>query len=272
MCQSAPDPPWMLVDRNFNVQGTEPDFTAVFGRLYLIASALGQYDATLSQRFAKTSSFEKLHPVQEKSFWTIWRWWMDHATYFRTESTEHDWPVDLVNGTKYVLKTTDIPSLDVIRLMAHELGTPVGPSAPSALANSRQMVVVDQALQKLAIPSYLELLYSGEYADLRPLKSLQPIEPPQQVSYLGTRILGDSDLAGSDPRCPLGIDANPCPWLPKDDGLPFFLWDRHTQRTVETATLQSRPAYTAISHTWGRWRKVEQAQGKKTAVRGVDQW
>ncbi|UZP36912.1 hypothetical protein NXS19_004728 [Fusarium pseudograminearum] len=61
-----------------------------------------------------------------------------------------------------------------------------------------------------------------------------------------------------------GIDANPCPWLPEDDGLPFFLWDRHARRTVETAILQSRPAYTAISHMWGRWRKVEQGQTKTT--------
>ncbi|KAM0433822.1 hypothetical protein ACHAQK_009044 [Fusarium lateritium] len=269
---SAPDPLWLVVDRNFNVQGTEPDFTAVFGRLYLIASALDEYDATFSQRLAKTSSFEKLHPVQEKSFWTIWRWWTNHAIYFRTESTENDWPVDLVNGTQYVLKTTDIPSLDVIRLMAHELGTPVGPFAPGALANPRQMVVVDQALRKLAIPSYLETLSTEDVGDLRPLKSLQPVEPPQKVSYSGPRILGDADLAGSDPRSPLGIDANPCPWLPEDDGLPFFLWDRHTQRTVETSSLPSRPAYTAISHTWGRWRKVDQGRGKTTVVRGVDQW
>ncbi|KAM0315636.1 hypothetical protein ACHAPQ_011528 [Fusarium lateritium] len=269
---SAPDPLWLVVDRNFNVQGTEPDFTAVFGRLYLIASALDEYDATFSQRLAKTSSLEKLHPVQEKSFWTIWRWWTNHAIYFRTESTENDWPVDLVNGTQYVLKTTDIPSLDVIRLMAHELGTPAGPFAPGALANPRQMVVVDQALRKLAIPSYLETLSTGDFGDLRPLKLLQPVEPLQKVPYSGPRILGDAELAGSDPRSPLGIDANPCPWLPEDDGLPFFLWDRHTQRTVETSSLPSRPAYTAISHTWGRWRKVDQGRGKTTVVRGVDQW
>ncbi|KAM0475771.1 hypothetical protein ACHAP7_007268 [Fusarium lateritium] len=269
---SAPDPLWLVVDRNFNVQGTEPNFTAVFGRLYLIASALDEYDATFSQRLAKTSSLEKLHPVQEKSFWTIWRWWTNHAIYFRTESTENDWPVDLVNGTQYVLKTTDIPSLDVIRLMAHELGTPAGPFAPGALANPRQMVVVDQALRKLAIPSYLETLSTGDFGDLRPLKLLQPVEPLQKVPYSGPRILGDAELAGSDPRSPLGIDANPCPWLPEDDGLPFFLWDRHTQRTVETSSLQSRPAYTAISHTWGRWRKVDQGRGKTTVVRGVDQW
>lgn len=56
----------------------------------------------------------------------------------------------------------------------------------------------------------------------------------------------------------------PCPWLNvratnilnfgtrKD--LPKYLWDRNQGCTVEVTSLSYRPAYTIISHTWGRWK------------------
>ncbi|KAI0549193.1 hypothetical protein F4679DRAFT_276384 [Xylaria curta] len=36
--------------------------------------------------------------------------------------------------------------------------------------------------------------------------------------------------------------------------LPSYLWDNLAHKTVEVASLHSRPVYTCISHTWGRWR------------------
>lgn len=54
-----------------------------------------------------------------------------------------------------------------------------------------------------------------------------------------------------------------CPWLapPKlrsaaaDEGYPHFLWDIVNCCTIETTTLKRPlPAYTCVSHTWGRWR------------------
>lgn len=57
-----------------------------------------------------------------------------------------------------------------------------------------------------------------------------------------------------------------CPWLStpglgdnpyagNSDEYPHFLWHIASGRTVETALLQRpRPAYTCVSHTWGRWR------------------
>lgn len=48
-----------------------------------------------------------------------------------------------------------------------------------------------------------------------------------------------------------------CAWIPtapkSSENLPHFLWDRHKQKTVRMSDLESVPAYTAISHTWGRW-------------------
>lgn len=35
---------------------------------------------------------------------------------------------------------------------------------------------------------------------------------------------------------------------------PFYLWDNIHRRTIRTSDLGSLPAYTCISHTWGRWR------------------
>jgi len=56
-----------------------------------------------------------------------------------------------------------------------------------------------------------------------------------------------------------GATIEPCPWLksqPKEDSLPYYLWDRQLDCTIIVSQLQSRPEYFAISHTWGRW-KVE---------------
>jgi hypothetical protein len=60
---------------------------------------------------------------------------------------------------------------------------------------------------------------------------------------------------------------NVCPWLPEASGLPFYLWDVENERTLETSTL-AKPCYTAISHTWGRWRKCT----PPVRVKGVDGW
>jgi hypothetical protein len=56
----------------------------------------------------------------------------------------------------------------------------------------------------------------------------------------------------------------PCPWLNIRAarisnqgtlrGLPRYLWDKTDGCTVEVETLDFRPTYTTISHTWGRWK------------------
>lgn len=57
----------------------------------------------------------------------------------------------------------------------------------------------------------------------------------------------------------------PCPWLKLRENtisnqattvdLPRYLWDKECGRTMDAARLDSRPVYTVISHTWGRWRR-----------------
>lgn len=68
---------------------------------------------------------------------------------------------------------------------------------------------------------------------------------------LGEQILGDRKLSGT---------IAPCPWLDRSRTLalfPHYLWDTQKRETVETSRLVTRPAYTVISHTWGRWKLAD---------------
>ncbi|KAG8526664.1 uncharacterized protein KY384_008093 [Bacidia gigantensis] len=66
----------------------------------------------------------------------------------------------------------------------------------------------------------------------------------------------DKVLDAEDVSQPKGAIIEACPWLPEDSkrGLPYFLWDINEQKTVRVDELENRPAYTVVSHTWGRWR------------------
>ncbi|UKZ66188.1 uncharacterized protein TrAtP1_007364 [Trichoderma atroviride] len=72
-------------------------------------------------------------------------------------------------------------------------------------------------------------------------------------------------VEASDPYCPQTLDCGPriaaCPWLEDKHedpfglgGWPEYLWHLNDRCLVRTRDLgPKRPAYTAISHTWGRW-------------------
>ena len=49
----------------------------------------------------------------------------------------------------------------------------------------------------------------------------------------------------------------PCSWLQESGcktGYSYYLWDVAGRQTVRTGDLGDSPAYTCISHTWGRWQ------------------
>lgn len=58
---------------------------------------------------------------------------------------------------------------------------------------------------------------------------------------------------------PIGAIIESCPWLPsaKKKGLPYYLWDIESKRTVVVHELNHQPRYAIVSHTWGRWRVAE---------------
>ncbi|KAL9064114.1 MAG: hypothetical protein Q9161_009085 [Pseudevernia consocians] len=62
---------------------------------------------------------------------------------------------------------------------------------------------------------------------------------------------------GGDFSKHLNSTLEPCPWLQETDrktGYPYYLWDIAGRQTVRTGDLGDFPAYTCISHTWGRWQ------------------
>jgi hypothetical protein len=70
----------------------------------------------------------------------------------------------------------------------------------------------------------------------------------------------DPSVSNLMPITPIahGPQIEACGWLnkskiPEKIFLPWYLWDRHTHQTIETAELDDFVDYTAISHTWGRW-------------------
>jgi hypothetical protein len=80
-----------------------------------------------------------------------------------------------------------------------------------------------------------------------------------------------SKRTSQDYQSRFGAHIEPCYWLSDNrhhSGLPFYLWDVKNKRTVETSSLQSTILYTAISHTWGRWKKST----PPVRVDGVENW
>ncbi|KAL2813489.1 hypothetical protein BDW59DRAFT_178227 [Aspergillus cavernicola] len=70
----------------------------------------------------------------------------------------------------------------------------------------------------------------------------------------------------------IGATLSPCAWLPEDEGdndMPYYLWDVRQRRSVVSGDLKGRVEYTAVSHTWGRWKTQG---GLSVQVEGVDRW
>ncbi|KAI0146487.1 hypothetical protein BJ166DRAFT_65726 [Pestalotiopsis sp. NC0098] len=112
--------------------------------------------------------------------------------------------------------------------------------------------------------------------------SLQCSNTPSQPTRLRPEARGEHILGiifthqASDPHFPRVLSRGPliraCPWLDQHesasphryptDGLeswPRYLWDITKRCTIDVHHLNlMRPAYTTISHTWGRWAKIEE--------------
>lgn len=99
-------------------------------------------------------------------------------------------------------------------------------------------VEINDAQDRLKIPLYAATIWPYELAQV-----MESIFLAQSVKF--------------------GAVSESCWWLTaaEKNGLPYYLWDVANERTVETAGLTS-PSYTAISHTWGRWREKDSARLK----------
>ncbi|KAH0536390.1 hypothetical protein FGG08_006740 [Glutinoglossum americanum] len=75
-----------------------------------------------------------------------------------------------------------------------------------------------------------------------------------------------------DPGSKIGAAISSCHWLEDtgaQDDLPYYLWDVKQRRTVVARKITGEVQYTAISHTWGRWRIPN---SPPVRVDGVNRW
>ncbi len=285
------DPLWIAVEPHYDDELMGPGFTDIFGRLYFVAWCLAAFAGTESTNLDSCHAVVDFHPAQERSFWIIWNWWRAHSRLCRldadsgsglgsgsgssgrlgiTRPPEFDYRVHLVEGAPYVLRARSPHSIAVIGLFQREF-SPGLDSTPADLNLVRRRTAMLCACHAVTMECYRAAV-ARKLPGLRPLKSDLLLTVSQEPELAGLAFLGDSSRPGLDPRCHTGNTVDPCPWLPDDRGLPFYLWDRRSRCTVEVGALQERPVYTAISHTWGRWEEREAGRTKKARVRGVRGW
>lgn len=72
-----------------------------------------------------------------------------------------------------------------------------------------------------------------------------------------------------------GASWSPCEWLEESnvsEDLPHYLWDIKGRKTVLTKDLSGPVEYTAISHTWGRYKKKDYTKFPKIYLDGLKKW
>ena len=72
-----------------------------------------------------------------------------------------------------------------------------------------------------------------------------------------------------------GASSSACGWLEEinvSEDLPHYLWDVKARRAVLTKNLSGPIEYTAISHTWGRYKKKDYTKFPKIYLDGMKEW
>lgn len=181
-----------------------------------------------------------LSPVQESSYSVLKAWWS--SAYCDTEllNAARSYLKSKV-GTRCTLNPTDVGKL--------EENTPAGTA--SSLYHSfcfrlflaefhprswepYQSTSIINTLQRFRFRAGCEAVTQKlAFAVLHPNSLL----PSQHRDYPHVIMSGDTPSAT---------------W--EDVQKPYYLWDVSSQKTVIVHELASCPAYTCISHTWGRWR------------------
>ena len=73
----------------------------------------------------------------------------------------------------------------------------------------------------------------------------------------------------------VGASLSPCEWLEGIDvseDLPHYLWSVQERRTVLARKLPETIEYTAISHTWGRYKHRDYGQFPPVCLEGTQEW
>ncbi|KAJ5510177.1 Heterokaryon incompatibility [Penicillium expansum] len=233
---------------------------------------------------------QHLTPGQERSFYILWEWWATCSRVCIVDEAEDEYDDDYddlfgddeshfypqnhvecetiheAGGIRYKLRFNCLYNKCMATLFNSEFENFKTHRSGDELVNLRRDLAQEAACLTIAIEACSPRSQTQQPAQV-------PYSPDGQ-SYLahrsesspvwcaGRRVLGSIDLPGLDPRCSAGSSIDSCPWLGEISGLPLYLWDVKERRTVEVFSLWEEYEfdipYTAISHTWGRWRQRDQ--------------
>jgi hypothetical protein len=229
-------------------------FTKEFADFYRIAANFG-----LSTCIA-LSGGNQLHidPTQQRSFWILWHWWLTFRQQLEVSSDApaSNWPRHAAEGKWYELEEVSTYSdyyFAAWTLFQCEFFDTGNPFPQKELYERR----IDAALHSACY--YTAKLCMNGAADNASLQNTD--------HAVHRRVLGSQELSGSHPSCYTGSSVDPCAWIEDASDVPFYLWDVKKRCTIEVQTLEVCPSYTAISHTWGRWRI-----NSSTELPGVTGW
>ncbi|KAJ5801559.1 uncharacterized protein N7518_003627 [Penicillium psychrosexuale] len=227
---------------------------------------------------------------QERSFYILWKWWAtcsrvcivdeaeeeyddnyddlfgDDESHFYSQNHVERETIHQASGIRYKLHFNCVYNKCMATLFNAEFENFVIHRSGNELVSLRRDMAQEAACLTIAIEACSPRSHTQQPAQV-------PYSPDGE-SYLahrsesspvwraGRRVLGSSDLPGKDPSCSAGSSIDSCPWLGEISGFPLYLWDVKERRTVEVFSLWDDDdfdiSYTAISHTWGRWRQRDQ--------------
>ncbi|KAL2704385.1 hypothetical protein AAEP93_005456 [Penicillium crustosum] len=233
---------------------------------------------------------QHLTPGQERSFHILWKWWAacsrgcivdeaeeeydddyddlfgdDESHFYPQTQGEHE-TIHQAGGIWYKFRFNCVYNKCMATLFNAEFENFIRHRSGDELVSLRRDLAQEAACLTIAIEACSPRNDTQQPAQV-------PYSPDGE-SYLahrsesspvwraGRRVLGSSDLPGLDPRCSAGSSIDSCPWLGDIRGFPLYLWDVKERRTVEVVSLWDEYdfdiPYTAVSHTWGRWRQRDQ--------------
>lgn len=91
---------------------------------------------------------------------------------------------------------------------------------------------------------------------------------PEELARLKRTIFPESGLR-------IGASLSPCEWLEDTDSLgdlPYYLWDIKQRQTVLAGKLTGTVEYTAVSHTWGRYKYCNYEEYPPVQLAGIKEW
>ena len=189
--------------------------------------------------------------AQHNSYRLLREWWENTASDNQITETVKDW---IQQAAALELPRNILPRLAVSRynillflLWREEFCMPR--ARDSELYSTRMMAAGEAACHRLAFT-----FVTSPEASCASSNAAFECSQSTQIS------IGTFSSPISEQCITMTAAIEPCFWLDDKQILrdqsesPYFLWDTQEAKTIFTKDV-GKPAYVAISHTWGRWRK-----------------